>query len=47
VGEAVVVRGFVSLVWDSSRGVSGMFCCGVVRSTVGWAGGWSRQVTVG
>ena len=39
--------GVSSLVWDSSRGTSGMFCCGAVRSTMGWVGGWSRQVMLG
>ncbi len=42
-----VAFGMASLVWDSSRGTLGMAFCGVVRSTMGWVGGWSRQVTVG
>src|SRR5579871_5479319 len=39
--------GFVSLVWDSSRGMSGISSWGAVRSMVGWVGGWSRQDPVG
>ena len=45
--EAVRGEGLFSLVCDSSSGTSGMSFCGTVRSTTGWAGGWSRQVTVG